>query len=246
MRSLYPWPLFPPHLDPPAARSLSLQLAMQEWLESCKVISSLRQKMAEVGSSDFPMREIEEISGELQKFLVFSLENPFSKRPGTLDKLCFYCDELLRASKTQHREEIEAILDHMRDAALSFRALTISWKRKLPPSFILLTNMEHLYAVLIQRLKECYDAFYPFFVEARSDENVLFYLIENKDMLNRFLHPKKVEDLLSRLYPAGPAHLRAILCEGYTRRGFSDFYAQHESLIESIEWTANECIPSNH
>ncbi len=246
MRSLYPWPLFPSNLDPPAARSLSLQLALQAWINSCQVIQSLQQKMSEIGSSDNPMQEIDAISSELQKFLLFSLENPFSKKPGTLDKLCFYCDELLRASQAQERDEIETLLDEMRDAALSFRALMISWKRKLPPSFILLTNMEHLHSVLMQRLREFYDALYPFFAEAKSDENVLFYLIEYKDHLNRFLHPKKIETLLSRLYRSGPTHLRAILCEGYTRRGFSDFYAQHESLIESIEWTADECTPTLH
>jgi len=246
MRSLYPWPLFPPDLDPPAARSLSLQLALQAWLDSCHVIQSLQQKMSEVGASDNPAQEIEDISNELQKFLLFSLENPFSKKPGTLDKLCFYADELLRASRSQERDQIEALLDHMRDAALSFRALMISWKRKLPPSFILLTNMDHLHSVLMQRLREFYEALYPFFVEARSDENVLFYLIEYKDILNRFLHPKKIETLLSRLYPSGPTHLRAILCEGYTRRGFSDFYAKHELLIESIDWTANECVSTRH
>jgi hypothetical protein len=243
MRSLYPWPLFPPNLDPPAARSLSLQLALQAWLDSCQVISSLQKKMSEIGASDNPMQEIEGISCELQKFLLFSLDNPFSKKPGTLDKLSFYCEELIRASVTQQRDEIENLLDQMRDAALSFRALMISWKRKLPPSFILLTNIEHLHSVLMQKLREFYEALHPFFVEARSDENVLFYLIEHKDLLNRFLHPKKIESLLCRLYPSGPAHLRAILCEGYTRRGFSDFYARHESLIESIEWT-DECIPT--
>jgi len=244
MRSLYPWPLFPPDLDPPAARSLSLQLALQTWLDSCQVIHSLQQKMTDIGATDNPMQEIEGISDQLQKFLLFSLENPFSKKPGTLDKLCFYCEELLRASNVQEREEIGNLLDLMRDAALSFRALMLSWKRKLPPSFILLTNMEHLHSVLNQRLREFFDALYPFFAEARSDENVLFFLIEHKEQLNRFLSPKKTETLLGRLYPAGPTHLRVILCEGYTRRGFSDFYAQHESLIESIEWASDEtpCI----
>ncbi len=245
MRSLYPWPLFPPDLDPPAARSLSLQLALQEWLSSCQVILSLQQKMSEIGATDRPIQEIEDVSQQLQKFLLFSLENPFSKKPGTLDKLCFYCDELMRASQCQNRDEIGALLDQMRDAALSFRALIISWKRTPPPSFILLTNIDHLYSVLMQALKDFYEALFPFFAEARSDENVLFYLIENKEEFNRNLHPEKIEQLLSRLYPSGSAHLRAILCEGYTRRGFSDFYLKHESLIESIEWTADKCTPTS-
>src|SRR5262249_45259818 len=118
-----------------------------------------------------------------------------------------------------------------------------SWRKKILNSSLIFSDVEVLCRNLSNRLIEFYEALFPFFEEAKSDENVLFYLIENKDSLNRYLHPKKIEHLLAKLYPAGPTHLRAILCEGYTRRGFSAFYAQHEALIDSIEWTTtDECL----
>jgi len=234
MRSLYPWPIFPPDLEPPAARSLSLQLSLQEWVASFEIITNIQKK-----STD---GNLDAISNELQKFLLFSLDNPFAKKPGTLDKLCFYSDELTETSRSGSRESLDALLDYMRDEILSLRAKLIAWKKKAPPTFVISIEIKQLSATLTQRLREFYDALYPFFEEARSDENVLFYLIEKRETLNSLLNPKKIEHLLSRLYPNGPAHLRAILCEGYTRRGFSEFYAQHETLIDSIEWTADECL----
>lgn len=245
MRSLYPWPLFPPDLEPPAARSLSLQLALQEWICSYDLIEALEKKPPRIIPPEQFLQELETLSKELQKLLLFSIESPFSQKPGTLDKLCFYSDELLQASHIIDREPIGHLLNHMRDALLNFRTRLSSWRRKIPSSSVLSYDIEQLCRILSQRLTEFYEALYPFFEEARSDENVLFYLIEQKDSLNRHLHPKKVEHLLARLYPSGPTHLRAILCEGYTRRGFSAFYARHEALIDSIDWTTtDECLPT--
>src|SRR3990167_1372384 len=111
MRSLYPWPLFPPNLEPPAARSLSLQLILQEWLTSFKVIGKIQI-----------LQNINEMTIELEKLLLFSLENPFTKKAGTLDKLCFYLEELFRPSQVNERDLSISNLDQMRDTILSFRA----------------------------------------------------------------------------------------------------------------------------
>ncbi len=232
MRSLYPWPIFPPDLNQPVARSLSLQLALQEWLVSFEVIDSVRKKSNQT--------DLEDLSNELQKFLLFSLDNPFAKRAGTLDKLCYFADELTARFPLELKEPVDTLLDNMRDAVLSFRKTLMSWKRKTPTPVLISTETNLLCEKLTVRLKQLYEALLPFFEESKSDENVLFYLIEHKKIFNQILSPRKIEDLLEHLYPAGPAHLRAILCEGYTRRGFGDFYAKHEELIDSIEWTAEE------
>lgn len=245
MRSLYPWPLFPPDLEPPAARSLSLQLALQEWICSFDLIAALEKKLPRIIPHDQFYHEIEVLSNEMQKLLLFSLENPFSQKAGTLDKLCFYSTELLRASHVIDREPVGIVLNHMRDALLSFRTKINYWRRKAPTSSTLSFDVEQLCRIMSQRLSEFYEALLPFFDEARSDETVLFFLIENKESLNHYLHPKKIEQLFARLYPSGPTHLRAIMCEGYTRRGFSEFYAKHEALIDSIDWvTPDECLPT--
>jgi len=60
----------------------------------------------------------------------------------------------------------------------------------------------------------------------------------------RISHSQTIEHLLSHLYPSGPAHLRTILWEGYTRRGFTEFYAQHKTVIESLEWQTDQCSTS--
>jgi hypothetical protein len=227
MRSLYPWPIFPSDLSQTAAFSLSLQLALKEWLASFDIITTLLSQ---------PPENLEGVSSELQKFLLFSIDNPFSRKAGTLDKLCYFSDELLARTKVDLREPIETLLDNMRDAILDFRSKSTSWKRKMPPIFMIASEIKLLSSTLTMRLGEFFEALIPFFEEAKSDENILFYLIENRAAINKVLFPKKVEDLFSHLYPAGPEHLRAIICEGYTRRGFADFYKKHETLIDSIDW----------
>jgi len=227
MRSLYPWPIFPSDLNQPSARSLSLQLALQEWLYSFEIIDSILIK-----------KNLDDLSNEIQKLLLFSLDNPFAKRAGTLDKLSYYVGELTGRSRIELKEPIGTVLDEMRDEVLSFRQKMIHQKRKAAsPSS---EEIKSLCLILSERLIQFYETLLPFFEESKSDENVLFYLIEHREIFNQILFPRKIEDLLSHLYPAGPAHLRAILCEGYTRRGFGEFYAKHEALIDSIEWTADQ------
>ncbi|MDE3045318.1 MAG: hypothetical protein KGJ02_01545 [Verrucomicrobiota bacterium] len=244
MRSLHPWPLFPSNLEPPAARSLSLQFAMQEFVACFKIVAQIREQVPKLIRGEEPLKEIGFLSKELEKFLLFSLDNPFAQKGGSLDKLCFYCDMLLQASRVNGQEAVGMQLEYLRNEMLATRAKIFTWKRKYPPSSIVLTEIDRLCDALVEGLRDFFEALFPYFEEARSDENILFYLIEQRRVLNKLLECPKVEQLLSRLYPSGPAHLRAILCEGYTRRGFSDFYAKHESLIDSIEWTVGPCASS--
>ncbi len=242
MRSLHPWPIFPPNLDPPAARSLSMQFVLQEWIACLRVAEVIQNQAPKILCGVDLFREMVAISKELEKFLLFSLDNPFAQKGGTLDRLCFYCDVLLHASKIDAQDPVHLLLEQMRSSILSTRAKIFSWKRKIPDIESISIEIELLCLSLKTRLGEFFLALFPYFEEARSDENILFYLIEQRQLINHAIYPEKVETILSRLYPAGPTHLRAILCEGYTRRGFGDFYAQHESLIDSIEWMAEECV----
>jgi hypothetical protein len=244
MRSLHPWPLFPPDLDPPAARSLSLQFSLQEWLACIKVAYTIRSEAPKILRGHDLFREMVSVSKQLEKFLLFSLNNPFSQNGGALDRLCFYCEVLLEFSKVEERDPVRFHLEEMRSAVLETRAKILSWKRKIPDAEAIAAEVEGLCTSLEGSLSDFFLALFPFFAEARSDENVLFYLIEHRATINEAIYPEKVETILSRLYPSGPTHLRAILYEGYTRRGFGDFYAKHESLIDSIEWTAEEWASS--
>ena len=101
--------------------------------------------------------------------------------------------------------------------------------------------LEELYTSLQQKLLQFFTALSRFLQEARSDENVLIYLLENKQKLNAFLGERVIEELLQRFFPAGHSQLRAVICEGYTRRGFSSYFLLAEPLIDAIEWES--CHP---
>jgi hypothetical protein len=248
MRSLYPWPLFPSDNDSRATRSLSLQFSVQEWIATFDGIAAVEEKIAEPHL----------LTEEVQKLLLFSLDSPFSAKPGTLDKLCFYVHKL---QDTYHKwikeNRTESLLDQMEEDLFALRAHLNAWKKgPVQPSHI--SDTVHEVCLRLRHtLIEFFHALIPFFEEAKTDENVLFYLIENQADINQILqNPKNrktsviehetlsfktLQHLFCHLYPSGPAHLRTILYEGYTRRGFTEFYAQHKTVIESIEWLADPC-----
>jgi hypothetical protein len=87
------------------------------------------------------------------------------------------------------------------------------------------------------------DALFPYVEACKQDENVVLYLIEQRTTLNECVRPELVERWLRRLFPKGPAPLRAMLQEGYSRRGFSDFYTRKEALVQSIGGTTDKWPP---
>lgn len=245
MRSLNPWPIFPTNLEPPVARSLSLQFIMQELISSFKLLYHLQAITPERLQGAHLDKEMAYISTELEKFLLFSLENPFSQKGGLLDKLCFYCEILLQASSVRD-EEIPLILEEMRNSILRIKSRIIGWKKRpaFHPCDEILFHLLELFSDLSSKLKRFFSSLSLFLQEARSDENVLLYMIEHKHEFNSYLGERAIEDLLHRFFPAGHSQLRAVICEGYTRRGFSSFFAEAEPLIDSIEWEA-PCHPSH-
>ena len=74
----------------------------------------------------------------------------------------------------------------------------------------------------------------------------LIHLIENKETLNRYLGTRSIEDLLRGFFPTGQPHLRAVICEGFTRRGFTSFFSEKEALIEELEWETPCHPPPTH
>ena len=244
MRSLYPWPLLPPDLDARASRSLSLQLCVQEWICAFDCIAELEERTENPHA----------LADTVQKLLLFALDSIFSAKPGTLDKLACYLNKLLANStltcKSPKTNETEILLDQAHDDTLAFWNTLIAWKRAYSPMSPLQGTVRQLCETLRNTLLSFFEALFPFFEEAKCDENVLFFLIERQSKINhifQYASPRKsLEDLFRRLYPTGPTHLRTILAEGYTRRGFGEFYAQHKTVIESIEWLTEECTTISH
>ncbi|HSX11802.1 MAG TPA: hypothetical protein VLF94_08820 [Chlamydiales bacterium] len=245
MRSLHPWPIFPSNLDPPVARSLSIQFILQGLSDSFELLQYLELHVPRQLLGIHLKEELDIISKELQKLLLFSLENPFSQKGSALDKLCFYCDILLQASHVEE-SEIPMILEELKAPVLKVKLHLTTWKKSPAPLAQMQSELRELFSVLHGKLRRFFAAFSPYLREARSDENVLIYLIENKDNLNSYLGERCIEDMLQRFFPAGHAQLRAAIIEGYTRRGFSTFLSKVEPLIDAIEWETQVCPQLTH
>lgn len=235
MRSLHPWPIFPLNLDPPVARSLGLQFILQGIADAFPVLRRLETSTPFQGTETEAKEEIAAIFKQLEKILLFSLENRFAQKSSVLDKLCFYCEILLQASHVVEHE-ILVILEEMRSDILNARSKLLARKKPHIPADRILLQLSQLYSSLFHKICRFFDALTPFFKEARYDENVLIYLIENKDRFNSYLGLQRIEGLLQSFFPAGHAQLRAAIYEGYTRRGFTTFLSSIEPLVDALEW----------
>jgi hypothetical protein len=243
MRTIQPWSTFPSNLDPPVARSLSLQFILQELISAFKALKELQITTPEQLQEANLKEEISSVSKQLEKFLLFVLKNPFSQTSSILDKLCFYCEILLQASR-EDGLDIQLVLESMRSPILKMKSKLTAWQKMLAPLDQTLAQLLELYADIHQKLCRFFSALSPFLKEARSDENVLIYLIEHKEELNTFLGEKYIEGLLQSFFPAGHDQLRTAIHQGYNRRGFSHFFSKIEPLINEIEWeTTSLCQP---
>lgn len=241
MRSLYPWPVFPTNLETPIARSLSIQFILQALIDAFS-------KIKELGSSP-PLKgvhikeELQTTSKALEKIYILSLENPMSQKAGVVDKICFYSEILMKASQIKE-PELFSSLEEVRKEMLTFKSKMMVWK-KLPSSFSLEEMLQQLLQLnlhIFEHLRSFFQALVPFLREARSDENVLVYLIEKREVLNQDLGKRCIEELLQSFFPAGHDQLRAVIYEGYTRRGFSAFFTKVEPLINAVQWEMS-CNP---
>jgi hypothetical protein len=206
--------------------SLSLQFFISEWLHTFQIL----EKIELIVQSD-PL--------QIQHHLEMLLHNPkrfvFSQKTGTIDNLISF---LLHFSKQHHQDKssFENALIEVKNITTSFCHLVHSYewtklnylqKQQLTFSFSSSTK---------NALKLLFDFLTPYIYSYRSDENLLFFLIENKEKINRALSQNAIEALLKKIYASGASHLRVILQEGYSRRGFESFFEQHKSLIDSIDW----------
>lgn len=247
MRSLNPWPAFPSNLEAPVARSLSIQFILQSLMDAFELLRELETSTPLQLQGANLKEEISGIAKELEKVLLFSLENPFAQKGSVLDKLCFYSEILIQASHVAD-PEITIVMEEMRKSILIVKSKIMIWK-KMPARYPLremLDQLMELYLDLFQKMCRFFKALSPFLKEARSDENVLIYLIENKDKLNGYLGERRIEELLQSFFPAGHDQLRAAIHEGYTRRGFTTFLTSIEPLIDAIQWETPCHSPMTH
>lgn len=236
MRSFHPWPIFPHDLAPPAAKSLSLLFILQGLLSALELLAKAEANIPKNPS---------DIHTQLEQFLLFSLDHPFANKGGVLDQLCFYSENLLKASKINSNQLLN-ILEEMQNALLDLKSDLRIWKKKPPYPEEMVGKVQTLYGSLWKKFRAFFAALFIFLNESRTNENILLFILEHRYRFNQYLGPRTVEHLLCRLFPSGPCELRAAICEGYTRRGFTDFYAKQESLLDAIEWEVSSCPPYLH
>jgi hypothetical protein len=154
---------------------------------------------------------------------LFTTGGPILKKT-PLEKWLFYSHLFLQSPLLTDAAPFESLLNTLEQSAKLI-------DRKLPQD-----KIPSLFQLFESSLKSLFDLFLPFLEEAKSNENILLYLIEHRAFLNDLLGPGKIETVFQQLYPAGPAHLHAIVFEGYTQRGFGPFCSKHEAEIRSVDW----------
>ncbi len=210
-----PWIQFPRHLNPPTIRSLSLLFILQEFSERIEQVQRLE--------------ELQGKSPELQALELcsfFSLNKPYPNALIFPNKLCFYCDILLQASRIGDSPLLDE-LSRMSTFILETRSSLYPENEGLNPSFFqeFRGKMSSIFSLLL-----------PFLYEIRSDENVLVKLLELRNILECALGLGTIESVLRSFFPDGHTHLRTLILEGLTRRGFIPFLSEKEPLIDAIEW----------
>lgn len=237
MHSLKPWLFFPSNLEPAVVRSLAIQFILQALIDGFYSIRDLQMTTPLQLQGANLKEEILCICKGLEKISLTSSENPFLQKGGVVDKLFFYLEILLDASKV-HETTLIATLEKIKKEILNTRLKINGWSKMKDGTFLpeMFQHLMHLYKDLYEKLVTFFKNFSPFLKEARSDENVLVYLIENQEKLNSYLGDETIENLLQSFFPAGHDQLRAAIHEGYTRRGFTNFLVSIEPLIEKIQW----------
>lgn len=142
-------------------------------------------------------------------FVLHEFLNCFKKSHARLSKLSFYSEALLKAFK-------------MQDESLLLQIDEIQNVRKQEAKS--------------EKLSSFFSSLIPFLQESKTDENILLFLVEKAKEFNAYLGPRTIENLLQEFFPAGPHELRAMICEGYTRRGFHAFYRAQEPMLDALEW----------
>ena len=233
MHNFNPWPFFPAHLEPKAACSFSLQFLLQELLLAFDLSETLHKQIELSLPLSMP---IEEIVLKLEQCFLFPLENPLVPKTGFLEKIFFYMETLLQHSSVNDEnggiDQVEEIKKCILEIKAKIKALKKTRDQQEEKGQIFIRLIKNTK----KHLEDLFHSLFPFFEEYREDENLLFLLIEQKEKMNQYLGSRALETLLSRLFPQGPATFRAALYNGYERRGFLDFYARNEELIDTVDW----------
>lgn len=213
------YPILPYDLKQTTKRSISLLFTLDGILELLDWIylSFIHGKEAE-----------EKVKKPLD---LSSLQEIFSEKKEKVEAIGFYLLGLIKTSKIEGEKAMQRIDEiHLLLTKID-RSLFLDPKK----------DFSHFVTMIYEKLLFLFDDLFPFFQEAKANENLLFYLIEHQKRWDLHLKGKTIQTILQSLFYSSFSELRAVIQEGYTRRGFSCFYEKQEELIEGLEWDEVQC-----
>lgn len=85
-------------------------------------------------------------------------------------------------------------------------------------------------------LPEIFLALEPFIEGCKENENLIFFLLQQKEEIDLLIHPKYLYAFLVRLHPTGLAELCEKLCDNYHHRGFYFLIPEIKRLIAKFDY----------
>jgi hypothetical protein len=149
---------------------------------------------------------------------------------GLLSKLRAYCTLFLQNDDTNEKEliAVQHYVDKIWQACVQASEATHEFPQERPLLFAALDKasaaMQRL-AKLITRL------IYQF----RDDENVIFYILRNHQILDQLYGQKFTLKLMSKLYPKGLKEAHLLLTRKYQQRGFDNLVTPIAATVKEIE-----------
>lgn len=195
---------------------LLIQFFLDEFLLACPVIRRLRELRANLeGSFGEPKEEcLEEIDREIKVLCLAPTQ--WSLREGSLSRLRNYSQKLDTELK-------QTISQAFYSADQVKEAMTLDED-----------PIEHL-----DTLQVHFDAIakrVPLLITTFADnENVLYFVLKNRDDLDTIYEPSFVRDLCAEMFDGGIEEMAGFVVKRYKKRGFSHHIPNIESRIAELE-----------
>ncbi|MES2122773.1 MAG: hypothetical protein V4492_08370 [Chlamydiota bacterium] len=109
-----------------------------------------------------------------------------------------------------------------------FQALERILNKHLHPQ--IKNSSDSFYAVI----RKIYLALEPFLLLCKENENLLFFLLKNKSVLDRMMQKDSLKGFLAKAYPEGMDKLGEKMCDRYHRRGFFSQIPEFKLLLSDL------------
>lgn len=230
---------------------LLFQFVLSEFLVTYKKIQEIEHLYEEMESQLIKERLRADVAPYLTRFLdlmpsltgsqmviVNEQTFPWTHHKGSLNKLRHYC-YLLSHRKTEEIDilNLNVAVSKAFHSALQIKEVIFSLQRQTDdPNRI--PNYVSLYQLLdrvIDNIRRASRLILRVLVQFREDENILFFLLNNKTSFDQLYKTQFVSRILKKMFPKGAVDATEILKEKYTERGFHNLIESITSQMSSLE-----------